>query len=382
MVAKLIGELLVEAKALTREKLEEALRAPREPGKKLGQLLLERGLVTEAHLTQCLSFQLGVPWVSLYHIDFSRQLLGRIPRETADRHCLVPIYIRHVKGMGDTLYVAIEDPMNQAAIAEATKTAGLPVRAMIASPSDIRSAIRVYYPSPDGNEAVQVPFGAQPATVPEKPPLGGQERKPEPPPLPPKRAKMPSISEATPPPTQTAKPVSRPPGHAPAGPPSKPPAAPTPPRPPVSLDSASSLLRENAPPEPSSSPDLDGPKTDRPPPPDDVDSPDATPELEAHNLTPGRKARMVALTLLDGTSLALPTRPRRKSEPAPPGEFSDQLTSRDLIAALRALSHGADVSEILGDNVHWEAMFAALLSLLLKKGLLADWEFIDELRKI
>ena len=71
-VGKLIGELLVEAKAITREKLEEALRIQREPGKKLGQLLLERGLVTEAHLTQCLSFQLSVPWVSLYHIDFSR----------------------------------------------------------------------------------------------------------------------------------------------------------------------------------------------------------------------------------------------------------------------------------------------------------------------
>jgi hypothetical protein len=91
------------------------------------------------------------------------------------------------------------------------------------------------------------------------------------------------------------------------------------------------------------------------------------------------------LTLLDGTSLALPARPRnKKSEPPMTmgAGLPEQLTSRDLIAALRALSHGADVSEILGDNVHWEAMFAALLSLLLKKGLLADWEFIEELRKI
>jgi hypothetical protein len=92
---------------------------------------------------------------------------------------------------------------------------------------------------------------------------------------------------------------------------------------------------------------------------------------------------MVALTLLDGTSLTLPARPRRRSEPAPSmGGLPEQLTSRDLISALRALSHGADVSEILGDNVHWESMFAALLSILLKKGIIADWEFVDELRKI
>jgi hypothetical protein len=36
----------------------------------------------------------------------------------------------------------------------------------------------------------------------------------------------------------------------------------------------------------------------------------------------------------------------------------------------------------LGDNVHWEALFAALLSLLLKKHLIADWEFVEEYKKI
>ena len=375
------------------------LRVPREPGKKLGQVLLERGYVTEAHLTQSLSFQLGVPWVSLYHIEFSRQLLSRIPRETAERHCLVPIYVRHVKSLGDTLYVAIEDPTSQVALAEATKAAGLPVRAMIASPSDIRSAIRVYYPSPDGNEAMPLPLQTSPekagaATVP--------ERKPEPPPLPPKRAKMPSISDATPPPTPaTPKPVSRPPLAATT--PSRPPPPVTVGAMPPTTGGAAAQLAQlpaplmgagvgGVPPAPSSAPnlppvDLSG-KTDPPPAMpgemDDADHPDASPELEMREHAPGRPARMVALTLLDGTSLALPARPRKKSEPPMTmgAGLPEQLTSRDLIAALRALSHGADVSEILGDNVHWEAMFAALLSLLLKKGLLADWEFIEELRKI
>jgi len=65
-------------------------------------------------------------------------------------------------------------------------------------------------------------------------------------------------------------------------------------------------------------------------------------------------------------------------EAAPP---SDRLTARDLLAALRAAAHGADASEVLGENVRWEAMFAALLSLLLKKHLIADWEFVEELKK-
>ena len=79
----------------------------------------------------------------------------------------------------------------------------------------------------------------------------------------------------------------------------------------------------------------------------------------------------------------LPARGAKKREPSErPGPSDDQLTARDLVAALRAVSHGADATEILGDNARWEALFAALLSLLLKKHLIADWEFIDEYRNV
>ncbi len=45
------------------------------------------------------------------------------------------------------------------------------------------------------------------------------------------------------------------------------------------------------------------------------------------------------------------------------------------------VANGADASEVLGSNMRWEALFSALLSLMLKKHLIADWEFIDELKK-
>ena len=101
---------------------------------------------------------------------------------------------------------------------------------------------------------------------------------------------------------------------------------------------------------------------------------------------------MVTLTLLDGTKVNLPAKsataqkPRLPSDPpagaAPSPPAGDGLTARDLVAALRALSHGADASEILGENVRWEAVFSALLSLMLKKHLIADWEFVEEYKKI
>lgn len=83
---------------------------------------------------------------------------------------------------------------------------------------------------------------------------------------------------------------------------------------------------------------------------------------------------MLSLTLLDGTTIALPA---KKSAAAHEG-----LTARDFVSALRATAHGADATEILGETPQWEPVVAALLSILLRKGLIADWEFIEELRKI
>ena len=58
IVAKRIGELLVEAGVLSQSQLEQALFAQRKDGRKLGQLLIELGLVSEIQLTQTLSRQL------------------------------------------------------------------------------------------------------------------------------------------------------------------------------------------------------------------------------------------------------------------------------------------------------------------------------------
>jgi len=90
---------------------------------------------------------------------------------------------------------------------------------------------------------------------------------------------------------------------------------------------------------------------------------------------------MLSLTLLDGTSISIPAPTRRPSKPELE-VLSDQLTARDLLSAMRAVAHGAEASDILGTEPRWEVMFSALLSILLRKGIIADWEFVEEFRKI
>jgi type IV pilus assembly protein PilB len=334
-----IGELLVEAKLISQASLEEALASPRAEGQKLGQVLVELGLVNEDQLTQTLSMQLSVPWVSLYHIDFSRELLNRVPRDVAEKFCAVPIFVRMEKKKA-TLYVAMDDPTNEQAISEIAAAASLPVKPMIASQSHIRAAIRVYYA--EGDAPVQPPTTREPSMANIAPP-------PAPPPA--------AAAAAAPPP-----------------PPAKPPPPPVTGRAPLPTVVDPMEMLHSSELQPS------------------ADSPDADPELEVSEYVPKPRAasgpRMVNLTLLDGTTLNLPARTgsqpairREGSRPPSIAGISDQLTARDLVSALRAVAHGADASEILGDT-QWQAMFAALLSLMLKKNLIADWEFIEELRNI
>jgi hypothetical protein len=88
---------------------------------------------------------------------------------------------------------------------------------------------------------------------------------------------------------------------------------------------------------------------------------------------------MVTLTLLDGTQMVLPAQGRKAGEVA--GAADEHLTAHDLVAALRAVSQGADASEVLGEDVNWQGMFAAVLAVLLRKHLIADWEFVEEFKK-
>src|SRR5258706_3433378 len=140
-----LGQLLVDAHIVAAEQLEQVLAQQKTDGRRLGTLLVENGLVTETQLTQILSQQLSVPWVSLYHIDFSRELLNLVPRDIAEKYCLVPIYIRPVRGQGDTLYVAMDDPMNEDALRECAASAGLPARPLVAAPPAVFKAHPPYY---------------------------------------------------------------------------------------------------------------------------------------------------------------------------------------------------------------------------------------------
>jgi type IV pilus assembly protein PilB len=336
-----LGELLIEAQIITPEQLDFVLAMQKGDPRRLGTLLVETGLVTEIQVTQILSQQLSVPWVSLYHVEFSRQLLDLVPEQLADQHCLVPIFVRRVRGQGNTLYIAMDDPSDEGALQAVQQFSGIPVRAMIAPPSDIRAAIRAYYGAGVGLTPSMAPGAKRAAAANPTSPANQLAGAPGNQPI--SNAKVPTATEDEAP-RQAMPPVA-------------------------SIRPVQSIRPPNAPaviePVPDSSPQVD------------------VREISAPKARKGATRRMVTLTLLDGSQVTLPARRPRLRAPSDPPEFeTDQLTARDILHALRAKLHGQDASEVLGDHGRWEALLSALISVLLKKHLIADWEFIDELKRL
>jgi type IV pilus assembly protein PilB len=372
-----LGEMLIEAGMLTPKMLKEALAIQKERQLRLGTILLQEGFVTEPQLVQALSRQTSIPWVNLWQIDVPDDLLKLVPVNVAEEFFLFPIYVRKNESGERELYVAMNDPFDDSALRFVAANAGIPVKPMIASPSDIAAAIRAYYYDEEVEQG-ETPLGSlappPPKQAPPVPP--GQQTGPSKPPPPPAPPAKPTKSQLAPP-VPTSSPSEE---LAAAQDPEKPTEdkeeAKTPDdeksaqAKPAEKDDKSPSEKKPTPPEPPKTVDK-GP----PPPPEKLVDHPSQREVEKHMFGVGKikkRGRSFSLTLLDGTTIAFGQSKRKRK--------SDVLTRDDLIAGLRAAATGAPVDELLPSD-KWQPYVAALLEVLFRKHLVLFDELVTELNK-
>ncbi|MGB0680519.1 MAG: hypothetical protein ACPGUV_12725 [Polyangiales bacterium] len=173
-----IPDLLQQAGFVTAAQVEQAQRDCANTPARIHEALIAMGAISEAQLTQVLSNQLSIPWVSLTHVDFARTLLDLIPAELALELRAVPVYARRVAGQGETLFVAIDDPTNTTALARIARATGKAVKAMVAPYSELRTAIARCY----GVEEQDAHTATTPAANDAVPPVKGSPKRPPTPP--------------------------------------------------------------------------------------------------------------------------------------------------------------------------------------------------------
>jgi type IV pilus assembly protein PilB len=140
MIRKRLGDLLVESGLITEEQLQKALQEQKTTKQKLGDVLLQQGYLSENQLIEVLEFQLGIPHVSLFKYKFDQSLTSVITEAMARRYQVIPL-----RKEGNKLMVAMADPLDYFAIDDLRMSTGFQIEPAIATKDEIQRSIIRYY---------------------------------------------------------------------------------------------------------------------------------------------------------------------------------------------------------------------------------------------
>jgi HD-like signal output (HDOD) protein len=135
-----IGELLIEAGLITEGQLNQALDKQNDDGGKIVELLIALNHLTPDQFVAFLAKQPGVASIDLKQYDISNDLIDLVPREFVIKHELIPI-----DRLGKLLTIGMVCPLDRKTIDELEKVTQLRVKPLLCSASDVRSAIEQHY---------------------------------------------------------------------------------------------------------------------------------------------------------------------------------------------------------------------------------------------
>jgi type IV pilus assembly protein PilB len=147
---KRLGDILVDAGLLTMEQLKEALSKQKATGKKLGELLIDDAIISEADMIKALELQLGIAYTDISKIYIDPEIPKLINESLARRHTLIPI-----KKESNRLIVAMTDPLNIFARDDVSIATGLDVEPVTSSRMAIINAIERYYGKQRAEKAIE-----------------------------------------------------------------------------------------------------------------------------------------------------------------------------------------------------------------------------------
>ncbi len=150
MAYKRLGELLVAAGTISEEELARGLALQKGTKERLGTVLISNNIITEEKLIEALQMQLGIEFVDLTKVNIPTELAQALPKNIAKQYQVVP-----VRAVKDELYLAMSDPMNFYAIEEVRKAVRKKVVPMVATSAAVERAIQVLYGNEGAAKAIE-----------------------------------------------------------------------------------------------------------------------------------------------------------------------------------------------------------------------------------
>jgi len=133
---KQLGQMLLERGLLTQQQLDGALQEHRNTPKSLGRTLIDLGYIRERDLVRALAEQVGLDFVDLSEHQIDPVAATLLPDQLARRYRAIPIGERDGK-----LLVAMSDPANVYALDDIRAVTSREVQPVVATASDVEQAI-------------------------------------------------------------------------------------------------------------------------------------------------------------------------------------------------------------------------------------------------
>ena len=138
---KKLGECLVQSGLITDSDLETALSEHRQSGERLGEVLVRMNLATERQIAKALAYQLGFSYVNLVENPPNPQAVVLIQKEVALKRACVAVEMER-----NLLTVAMADPLLFTLVQDLEFQTGHRIKQVVATRSEIIDAIHASYP--------------------------------------------------------------------------------------------------------------------------------------------------------------------------------------------------------------------------------------------
>ena len=135
-----LGDLLVQNGIINEAQLQQALSAQRASGRKLGYVMIEQGFVTEEQLLNLLSQHLNVPLIDIPQYRVNPEVVKLLPEVQARRHRAIVL-----ADNGDHLLVGMSDPADLSAVDVLSGFLPKPVKLAVVSDGDLFEAFDNFY---------------------------------------------------------------------------------------------------------------------------------------------------------------------------------------------------------------------------------------------
>lgn len=139
MIKKKLGEILVDAGLVSDSAIQEALTNKRD-NQKIGDYLVEKGFVREEIMYEKLSMQMQIPLFKLSDIDMKQNALDIVTKDLLNKYTAFPVELT-----GSLLTIAMENPLDEVALKEFEDKLQLDITGVFGIKSEILDYISKYY---------------------------------------------------------------------------------------------------------------------------------------------------------------------------------------------------------------------------------------------